>query len=197
MRQSGDTAAPGARPIFPPDQPYNGQLKNVLPDDAALESLQLVSAQLHAIAPDGTVPEAEELDRLRSRLGDLMSGVRGATDIPDSVKHLIVARLADVEKAIDHLDVGGPEAIRRATEAVMGSVLFAQDAQSARSQTVRKVWVTLLAIWTVFSAGPMIQASIDAWQQIVPELQGQTSTRANDHGSDESAPAAEQPSAKR
>jgi hypothetical protein len=141
------------------------------------------------------LPEAEELDRLRSQLEDLTGAVREATDVPEIVKHLIVARLADVDEAIEHLDVGGPEAIRRATEAVMGSVVFGQDAQSASSHTVKKVWVTLLAIWTVFSAGPTIQASIDAWQQIVPELEGQTSTPPDDRGSNDAAPAGTHPGA--
>lgn len=168
---SEDTAGVWARPVFPPDHAYTAPLRNVLPDEPALESLELVSAQLHSIAPDGVVPEADQLEELKSQLRDVVNAVREATDIPEEAKHLIVARLLEVETALEHLDVGGPEAIRRATEAVMGGVIFVRDKEVAKSQTVNRVWVTLLAIWAVFSAGPTIQASIDAWHQILPALE--------------------------
>jgi hypothetical protein len=183
-----------ARPIFPPEEAYNNPLKSVLPDDAALESLELVSAQLHSIAPDGVVPDADQLEELKSQLREVVSAVREATDLPDDVKHLIVARLLDVEEAIEHLDVGGPEAIRRATEAVMGGLMFTRDVHVAKSQTVTKVWTTLLVLWAVFSAGPTIQASIEAWHEIVPALEAQSSAPADDDNqrravSDEDPPA--------
>jgi hypothetical protein len=173
-----------ARPIFPQDHAFSGVLEKVLPDEAALEALGLVSAQLHSIAPEGLVPDEDELNRLKSQIRDLIDAVQEADDVPDELKHLIVSRLRAVEEAVEHLDVGGPNAIRHATEAVMGSVLFTQDVGLAKSPTIKKVWTTLLIVWTVFSAGPTIQTSIEAWQDMVPSL-----SAAEDHSDD--APAAE------
>jgi hypothetical protein len=116
-----------ARPIFPREHAFDSPLSNVLPDAAALEALGLVSAQLHSIAPEGAVPDEGELDRVKSQLRDLIDGVQSAKDVPDDVKHLVISRLRAVEEAVEHLNVGGPSAIRHATEAVMGSVLFTQD----------------------------------------------------------------------
>lgn len=170
-----------ARPIFPPDHAYNAQLGPVLPDGAALEALELVSAQLHAISPEGVVPDEEQLEGLKSQLRDLLDAVQAADDIPAELKHLIVMRLRDVEEAVEHIDVGGPSAIRLATEAVMGSVAFTGDIEVAKSQTVHKLWTTLLIVWTVFSAGPAIQKSIEAWHEMLPVLETQSTTHANDH----------------
>jgi hypothetical protein len=174
------------RPIFPVKHAFSDLLEKALPDAAALEALNLVSAQLHSIAPEGVVPDEEELERLKAQLRDLIDGVQAAEDIPDELKHLVISRLRAVEEAVEHLDVGGPSAIRHATEAVMGSVLFTQDAHLAKSLTIQKVWTTLLIFWTVFSAGPTIQTSIEAWQEMVPSLSAVTEQPA-----DEAAPDSE------
>jgi hypothetical protein len=46
-----------AQPIFPWDHAFSSPLRKVLPDATALEALDLVSAQLHSIAPEGVVPD--------------------------------------------------------------------------------------------------------------------------------------------
>lgn len=159
------------RPIFPEDHPFSGQLRKVLPDAAAMEALNLVSAQLHSIVPEGKVPEEEELNRLKSELRELIDGVQAAGDIPLEVKHLLISRLRAVEQAIEHLEVGGPSAVRQAMEAVIGSVVYTKDpAAVAKSQAFKNVMTTLLIIWSVFSAGPEIQQSVEAWHDIMPAL---------------------------
>lgn len=168
-----------ARPIFPRNHAFKSPLENVLPDEASLEALSLVSAQLHSIAPEGLVPDEDELEQLKSQLRDLIDGVQKADDVPDEVKHLVVSRLRAVEEAVVHLAVGGPSAIQRAMEAVMGSVLFTRDTRVARSAAIQKVWTTLLVAWAVFSAGPTIQASLEAWSDIVPLLSAETEQSAD------------------
>jgi len=162
-----------ARPIFPKDQPFSGKLEKVLPDEAAMEALDLLSAQLHSTAPEGSVPDEEELDRLKSEVRNLIDGVEAADDIPPEVKHLLISRLRAVEEAMTHLNVGGPRAIRHAMEAVIGSVIYTEDPGSvAKSQTFKKVASTLLVIWSVFSAGPAIEHSLEAWQHIPALVSG-------------------------
>jgi len=174
------------RPIFPQNQPFSAQLLKVLPDETAMEALDLVSAQLHSIAPEGKVPDEDELAQLKSELRELIDNVQAASDIPPEVKHLFISHLRSVEQAIEHLKVGGPNAIRHAMEAVIGSVVYAEDpAAVAKSQTFRNVMATLLIIWSVFSSGPEIQQSIEAWRDIVPALSAgpeQPPQRSSDSG---------------
>lgn len=157
-----------ARPIFPQNQAFNATLEKVLPGKDALEALDLISAQLHSIAPQGVIPEEDELALLKSQLRELIQGVQTADDVPEEVKRLILSRLRAVEDAVEHLDVGGPNAVRHAMEAVMGSVVFTQDVGVAKAPTIQKLWAMLLILWTAFSAGPTIQASIEAWQEMLP-----------------------------
>lgn len=175
------------RPIFPQDRAFDDTLRTVLPDPAALEALDLVSAQLHSIAPEGVMPDEDELERLKSQLRELIEGVRVAEDVPDEVKHLVISRLRAVEGALEHLDVGGPGAVRHATEAVMGSVVFSREnVRLAGSPTIQKIWATLLIVWTAFSAGPTIQASIEAWQKMasLPSAEQEQSDAVSASGSD-------------
>ncbi len=160
-----------ARPIFPPDHPFNGELRVVLPGDEPLQSLGLVSAQLHLLAPEGKVPDGDKLDELKQQIRDLVDEVGQSDELPDDLKHAIALRLMDVEKAIDHVHVGGPDAVRRAMEAVVGTVILTADSEkTAQSSAMQKLWVTLGVLWVAFNAGPKIQNNIEAWPKIVHEI---------------------------
>jgi hypothetical protein len=158
-----------ARPIFPVDQAFDAPLRKVLPDGAAMEALDTVSALLHATAPDGVVPGEEELEARKAELRNLIDEVEVATEIPDELKHLLIDRLRDVEQAIEHLNVGGPGAVKRAMEAAMGSLFtMPQTGQAAaKSPTVRKMVTTLWVIWAIFSAGQAVHQSIEGWAETV------------------------------
>lgn len=160
-----------ARPIFPPDHPFNGELGAVLPGAEALESLGLVSAQLHLVAPEGEVPDGDKLDELKEQLRDLVEEVRQSDELPGDLKDAIAERLTDVEKAIEHVHVGGPDAVRRAMQVVVGTVAFTADpTKVARISAMQKLWATLGILWVAFNAGPKIQDSIEAWPKIVHEI---------------------------
>jgi len=160
------------QPIFPRDHAFSDRLDKVLPDQNSLDTLGVVSAHLHAIAPEGVVPGESELELRKGELRSLIDEVGAATDIPDEVKHLLIARLRGVEEAIEHLDVGGPGAIQLAMEAAMGSVFTTPEAgrAAAKSPTVKKMVTTLWAIWAVFSAGQPVHNSIDGWGDTIQML---------------------------
>lgn len=161
-----------AQPIFPQDHAFKDRLDRVLPDENSLDTLGVVSAHLHAIAPEGVVPGESELETRKEELRTLIDEVGAAADIPDEVKHLLIARLRDVESAIDHLNVGGPGAIQRAMEAAMGSVFTTPDARrtAATSPTVKNMFTTLWVIWAIFSAGQPVHDSIEGWGDTVRML---------------------------
>jgi hypothetical protein len=159
-----------AKPIFPSEHAFNTALGKVLPSTEALESLALVAAQLHLRAPEGKVPDDEALANLKKQVRDLVDAVREADDLSDDVKQAIVGRLIDVEKAMEHVHVGGPDAVRRAMEAVMGAMARTANPMTARSASLQKLWVTLGVLWVAFSAAPTTQASLETWPTIVHEI---------------------------
>jgi len=159
-----------ARTIFPPDQPLRAKLETVLPGREPLETLALVAGQLRFRAPEGEVPNAEELDRLKDQVRDLVDATRESNELPDGVKQAIADRLVDVLKAIENVHVGGPEAVRRALEAVVGTVARTADPTIAKSSITRRVLMGLGVVWVAFTSGPAIQNSLEAWNTIVPEI---------------------------
>jgi hypothetical protein len=159
-----------ARPIFPLDIAFLDTLSNVLPPAEALESLGLVAAQLSLRVPEGKVPTVDELTALKTQLRDLVGAVREADDLTEDVKHVIVARLLDVETAIEHIHVGGPEAVRRATEAVVGTMVRTAQPGGKNHQTLKRVLATLGVLWVAFSAGPTVNNALEAWPDAVRQI---------------------------
>jgi hypothetical protein len=160
-----------ARPIFPPDHAFNKPLVNVLPDPAALEALGMVSVHLHSTDPEGVMPDDAEIEKLRAQVREVVDGVRAAEDIPDDLKHTLILRLQDVEDALEHLDIGGPSAVRHATEAVLGSLaLMTRGTILIRSEAIQKVCAVVAIAWTAFSAPATIENSLRSWEKVIPEL---------------------------
>jgi hypothetical protein len=160
-----------ARPIFPPDHAFSSALMKVLPEPPALEALGMVSVHLHSTAPEGVMPDDAQVEQLRVQVRELIDGVRAAEDIPDDLKHTVILRLQDVEDALEHLDIGGPSAVRHATEAVIGSVaLMAGGTPFISSPTIRKVCAAVGIAWAVFSAPPTIENSLESWEKLIPQL---------------------------
>ncbi|HEY4280388.1 MAG TPA: hypothetical protein VGM91_19355 [Conexibacter sp.] len=155
-----------SNPIFPSDHAFSARAERVFPDEVSLEALDLVSAQLHRTAPDGVVPDEGELARMRSQLEDLVAEVRESDEIPDEVKHVLIARLHEVEEALDQLAVGGPRAVSRAMEAVVGALIVQNDPKVLKSKAIRRLGAVLFVMFEVFTAGPRVQASIDAWHDM-------------------------------
>jgi hypothetical protein len=160
-----------ARPIFPPDHAFNNRLLDVLPEAPALESLGMISVHLHSTAPEGVIPKDTEIEELRTRLRELIGDVEVAEDLPDDLKHTILRRLQDVEDALQHLDVGGPSAVRHATEAVIGSVALATKGGGfAKYPTINKVCAVVAVAWTIFSIPATFDNSLEAWKGDLPQL---------------------------
>jgi hypothetical protein len=160
-----------ARPIFPPDHAFSSGLGNVLPEQAALEALGMVSVHLHSTAPEGVMPDDDQVEQLKAQIHELIDEVGVAKDIPNDLKHMIVRRLKDVEEALEHLDIGGPNAVRHATEAVIGSMVFMTRRTSfTKALTIQKVCAMIAMAWAVFSAPPTAENSLESWEKIIPEL---------------------------
>lgn len=162
-----------SRPIFPTDVKFTDQVARVAPSAAGLEALDLLAEQLHMLAPEGQIPDESRLEELRAAIVALIEDVRATEDFSADIRHLIEDRLRSILHAIDHVAVGGPEAVRLATEALLGGV-GVRALQATQSPTWGKMLATLGAVWIAFSAGPTVQNSIDAWgdlrQSLVPAV---------------------------
>ena len=75
----------------------------------------------------------------------------------------------DVEKAIEHVHVGGPEAVRRATEAVVGTMVRTAKPGKGGS-TLKRVFAGLGVLWVAFSAGPTVDKALEAWPNAVEQI---------------------------
>jgi hypothetical protein len=146
----------------------NDALANILPSDESYEALGMVADLLGAIAPDESEPSEEERARRLEELRGLREEVRADDELPERVRHLIVDRLTAVEAAIEHINIGGSEAVQHALEALLGAALATTvtNEKTAKSKIIRKVMGTAGVIWIVFTSGPATQQSIEAWTGI-------------------------------
>lgn len=158
--------------IFPLQHPFSAAVGDVKPGELAYETLGTVAAHLGAVAPDGAVPSEEQQTELLAKLQGIIEEVTGDTDLPQEVAHLILRRLSDVEAALRHIDIGGPLAVQRATEALMGAVAAASvtNKKARAAKTLARVFATAGVIWTVFTGGAEVQPSIEAWEGYAHEL---------------------------
>jgi hypothetical protein len=157
---------------FPLQRSFGEPVSTVRPSDEAHEALGVVAAYLEAVAPDGMVPPEAERTALTQRLQALIEDVGRDEELPAEIAHLLVRRLADIEVALRHIEIGGPEAIRKASEALMGAAVVSTVA-SERTRTAgvtKRVMAVAASIYVAFSAGPTIQKSLEAWPQIAHEL---------------------------
>lgn len=155
--------------IFPADRPFGQQVANFVPTENALDILQAASEILHRDSPEGRPLVEGELEDLREQLKGLIDDVKATDDLPESVKQLIAARLRDVMKAFDHIDIGGPNAVKLATEALAGAIDLGGNSLFT-SHIRHKVVSTVVALYTVFGVPATVQAGLPAWEQTVHEL---------------------------
>jgi hypothetical protein len=131
--------------------------------------LRAASEILHRDSPEGRPLAEGELDNLREQLEGLIGDVKAADDLPESVKQLIVSRLRNVLQAFDHIDIGGPHAVKLATEALAGAIDLGGN--SLFTSNIRnKVVSTIVALYTVFGVPATVQAGLPAWETAMHEL---------------------------
>jgi hypothetical protein len=168
-RQVGRVSQEWRTAIFPSGRAFDLPAKDFIPSENAFDVLQATSEILHRDSPEGRALLDGELEDLRERLEGLIDDIKAADDLPESVKQLIVARLRDVIRAFDHVDIGGPNAVRFATEALAGAIDLGGN--SLFTSNIRnRVVSTIVALYTVFGVPATVQTGIPAWEKTVHEL---------------------------
>jgi hypothetical protein len=73
-----------------------------------------------------------------------------------------------VRFAIENVRIGGPEGVQEAVELLLGAaVVRGKFVPTSMAMKVRRV---VLVAFAIFAAGPTVQASLDAWPQVIETL---------------------------
>ncbi|MDQ6805432.1 MAG: hypothetical protein M3065_10810 [Actinomycetota bacterium] len=170
-----------ATAIFPRQLAWNQSAMSVAVSDQALEALDSVADSLSTLAPEGKIPEPDELSQLADDVQDVITGVQATERMAVEVKELLVDRLSDVLKAVRQVAVGGPNAVNLAVKALLGTVVLdaerptdsdrgeAEEESAAGSilKTRRQILKLGAAVSAAFALGPKIQEDAGAWENIL------------------------------
>jgi hypothetical protein len=149
------------RPVFPLDVMFGDEVHRVFPSEEALDALEAVAEYLHHVRPEGLIPSQDRLDELRAAVDDLIDQVTGAA-LPDEVKSAITKRLHQVLEALTHIHIGGPTAVRDASEALAG-VLMVHATRHWQTAPIKKLATVMSIVWFAFGAPATAQDGVAAW----------------------------------
>lgn len=157
-----------ARPIFFPENhgrqtPWDPA---ALFEPGALVALGSVSAYLSATASEGPLPDDEAVEMMRGKVQELLDDLAADTALPLEIRRLLLDHLYRLAWALDHLRFGGPDAVRSATERLVGVAVVSQTTQAHPSVWERVVGVAGM-IWNGFSKGPAVQSSVQSWGELL------------------------------
>jgi len=151
--------------VLPSGVPLSSPANQVLPSGTAMEALAMFSAYLHKLASEGEIPDENEQNSLKEDVRELMASVSGA-DLPPEVRRPFLQRLAEMLEALEHLDIGGPVAVRRAAEALAASaVIYAP--QATDKSTIVKMTSLARKAWAVFSVGTILATAPLGWDNLL------------------------------
>lgn len=154
-----------ARSILPVDRGFDAAVQDVLPDATAMQMLLTLSYALSIGTPEERIPELDELNELRKSVSELINDVSKA-DLPPNVKHALLHRLAEMLEALEHLEIGGPEGVRRAAESVAAAAaIYAGEA--ADQATVGKIATVARNVWTAFAVVTTFASSVLTWDKMI------------------------------
>ncbi len=149
--------------------PSNAKARAVDLDTLAV--LGGLSSYLSATASEGPVPEWEVVNDLRDQVRELINEIIKDEELPDEVKRAALDHAHRLEQALDHFRVGGPGAVKAATERLIGGL--AMSPESVRQHGIWERIVTVAGMaWQVFTKGQQAQQALTAWQEVVKALPG-------------------------
>ncbi len=159
-----------SKPIFPQDRPlsYPVQEFKLLPE--ALDALASVAEYLHEVAPEPMPAADAQLDELRAQVSDLIEDVKLSEDLFGDARQLILARLNDVLYALNQIDIGGPAAVRRATEALAGAIDLGAPRAFWTSPAATKARAVVVALWVAFTAPGALHDALPVWEHGVDRV---------------------------
>jgi hypothetical protein len=95
----------------------------------------------------------------------LIQDVKMSEDLSDEAKVVILDRLKDVLHALDQIDIGGPAAVRHATEALAGAIDLGAPRAFWSSPAAGKARAVVVALWMAFTAPGAAHDALPVWEQ--------------------------------
>jgi hypothetical protein len=152
-----------AAPVFGANGQFNSA-RGSAPAVTDLATLGMVASYLSAVAPEGRAPDEEQVKTLAEDVADLIAAIQDSSDLSPDVLRLILQHLSKVEWALRHLRIGGPGAVKAATEALLGAVVLETPESVRETATWKRVVTVVGAVWVVFTGLPEAQTALEAWQ---------------------------------
>jgi hypothetical protein len=88
-----------------------------------------------------------------------------SADLSDEARVVILDRLNDVLHALDQIDIGGPAAVRHATEALAGAIDLCALRAFWSSPAAAKARAVVVALWIAFTAPGAVHEALPVWEQ--------------------------------
>lgn len=143
-----------------------------LVDDDGLAALHGLAGYVSVRIADGRVPEDDHRSELRAQVEAIIRDLPDDDSIPEQLASAMNHRLHDVLWAMDHVRIGGPEAVSEATERLLGAVVLYThpDPSTRKAGPVRRTLDVATKVWVAFKLGPEAKAAIDGWEDILGQL---------------------------
>lgn len=152
------------KPVFTPGGNLDGVIQPQPVAPEALAYLATIASVLQRRDGPQMLPEGDELVGLLAQVDDLASSAEASADLPEEVKRVLLRKINEIRFAIENVRIGGPEGVHEAVEALIGAAVVRQSA--IPNWMHGKIAVFLVAFYAVFTAGPAIQGSIEAWHNM-------------------------------
>ena len=178
-----------SNPVYAPGGNMDSPINQHSVSSEAMTYLHSVASVLHKGENHAALPDPDELADLLAQVDDLVDSIEASTELADDVKQALLDRISQVRFAIENAGIGGAEGVHEAVELLLGATAVRGNAIPKR--TVNKVLAVVGIAFTVFSAGPTVQASLEAWPQVYETLTPGSGATHDAHQADEHEGAAD------
>lgn len=141
-------------------------------DMDSLLALGSLAVFLETRVVDGTVPAAEVMDPLKDEVRSLIDAVSTDASLPAELRLIILERLHDITWAMDHVWLGGPDAIQAAIERLIAQIVFrTSEAERQQAQPfLKRLFDVAGNIWKAFLTGDQAIKAMENYTKTIGEL---------------------------
>ena len=157
-----------SKPLYAPGTNLDGPIHQQQVSPESLAYLHAVASVLRTSQKHEALPGGDELTELLAQVDDLAESVGASAELTDEVRQALLRRIAQLRFAIEYARVGGSEGVQEAVELLLGAAVV--RGRVIPKQTASKLFAVVAAAFALFSAGPAVQASLEAWPQVIETL---------------------------
>jgi len=129
-----------------------------------MQFLEVVSEIFHETAPEGRIPEDSVVSELREDVQELIVSA-SAADLPPAVKRPVLQCLADMLEALEHLDIGAPDSVKRAAEALAATATLYQT-EEVDPSTFERARAVARKAFAIVSVGSVVATASLGWYHV-------------------------------